>query len=31
MTKLPNNILAFTADSADRQEGYKNFVEYYSL
>lgn len=31
MTKLPNNILAFTANSADRQEGYKNFVEYYSL
>jgi len=31
MTKLPNSILAFTADSAERKEGYANFVEYYNL
>lgn len=31
MTKLPNNVLAFTAGNAERQEGYTNFVEYYSL
>lgn len=31
MAKLPNNILAFTADSAERKEGYSNFVEYYNL
>ena len=31
MAKLPNNVLAFTADSAERKEGYTNFIEYYSL
>lgn len=31
MAKLPNSILAFTADNTDRKEGYENFVEYYSL
>ena len=31
MAKLPNSVLAFTADSADRKEGYTNFVEYYNL
>lgn len=31
MAKLPSNILAFTAGSAERNEGYANFVEYYSV
>lgn len=31
MAKLTNNILAFTANDAERKEGYSNFVEYYSL
>lgn len=31
MAKLPNNVLAFTAGSAERTEGYTNFVEYYSI
>lgn len=31
MAKLPNSVLAFTANDADRKEGYNNFVEYYSL
>lgn len=31
MTKLPNSVLSFTANNAERQEGYKNFIEYYSL
>ena len=31
MAKLPNNVLAFTANNAERKEGYTNFIEYYSL
>lgn len=31
MPKLTNSILSFTAGSKERQEGYENFVEYYSL
>lgn len=31
MVKLTNSILSFTADNAERKEGYTNFVEYYSL
>ena len=31
MAKVTNNILAFTANDAERKEGYSNFVEYYSL
>lgn len=31
MVKLTNNILSFTANDAERKEGYENFVEYYTL
>ena len=31
MAKLPNSVLAFTSDNAERREGYTNFVEYYNL
>lgn len=31
MAKLPKNVLAFTAGSVERTEGYTNFVEYYSI
>ena len=31
MAKLTNNILSFTANDAERKEGYENFVEYYTL
>lgn len=31
MAKLPNNVLAFTAGSTERTEGYNSFVEYYSI
>ena len=31
MTKLPSNVLSFTANDAERKEGYANFVEYYNL
>lgn len=31
MIKLTNSILNFTANSTERREGYKSFVEYYEL